>query len=108
MEGESLQELKKHVRGYWIVFGTLLVLTAISVRIAYFHLPIHYAILIAMIVATTKGTLVAGYFMHLFSEKKLIIGVLALTMFFFVVLMVIPALVDVEALDRAMRFTSGT
>jgi len=36
-------------------------------------------IIVALIIATVKGSLVAGYFMHLFSEKKLIYMVLALT-----------------------------
>ena len=33
----------------------------------------------AVVIATVKGSLVAGYFMHLFSEKKLIYVVLAFT-----------------------------
>ena len=37
------------------------------------------------------GSLVAGYFMHLVSEKKLIYAVLALTAFFFVALMALPS-----------------
>ena len=34
---------------------------------------------VALLVATIKGSLVACYFMHLISEKKLIYAVLALT-----------------------------
>jgi len=34
-------------------------------------------------VATVKGTLVAAFFMHLLSERKLIYAVLVLTVFFF-------------------------
>ena len=45
---------------------------------------------IALLVATIKGSLVACYFMHLISEKKLIIAVLALTAVFFVVLLTLP------------------
>ena len=37
------------------------------------------AIAVALFVATIKGSLVACYFMHLISEKKLIYAVLALT-----------------------------
>jgi cytochrome c oxidase subunit IV len=43
-------------------------------------------------VATVKGSLVACYFMHLISEKKLIIAVLVLTVVFFLVLLALPAL----------------
>jgi hypothetical protein len=35
---------------------------------------------------------VACYFMHLISEKKLIIAVLALTVFFFMALLALPVL----------------
>ena len=46
----------------------------------------------ALLVATIKGSLVACYFMHLISEKKLIYAVLALTAAFFVVLLALPVL----------------
>jgi caa(3)-type oxidase subunit IV len=45
---------------------------------------------VALLVATVKGTLVACYFMHLISEKKLIYAVLALTVAFFVALLALP------------------
>jgi caa(3)-type oxidase subunit IV len=47
---------------------------------------------LALFVATIKGGLVACYFMHLISEKKLIIAVLALTVAFFVPLLALPLL----------------
>ena len=50
------------------------------------------AVAVALFIATIKGALVAGYFMHLLSEKKLIIAVLALTVAFFVVLLALPVL----------------
>jgi caa(3)-type oxidase subunit IV len=49
------------------------------------------AITVALLVATVKGSLVACYFMHLISEKKLIYGVLVLTAVFFAVLLALPA-----------------
>ena len=45
-----------------------------------------------MFVATIKGSLVACYFMHLISEKKLILAVLVLTVAFFVPLLALPVL----------------
>ena len=45
-----------------------------------------------LLVATVKGSLVACYFMHLISEKKLIYAVLGLTFVFFVVLLALPSL----------------
>ena len=59
------------------------VLTIITVAISQLHLPTHEAIILALVVATIKGSLVAAFFMHLLSERKLIYAVLALTVFFF-------------------------
>jgi cytochrome c oxidase subunit 4 len=83
-------DVKKHVRTYIIVFVALLALTVVTVAVSYLHLPISYAIIVALIVATIKGSLVASYFMHLISEKKLIYFTLLLTLVFFLVLMVLP------------------
>ena len=46
----------------------------------------------ALIVAAIKGSLVACYFMHLISEKKVIYGVLVLTALFFFALLLLPVL----------------
>jgi hypothetical protein len=40
-----------------------------------------------VMIATFKGSLVAGYFMHLFAERKTIHWVLVLTAFFFVAML---------------------
>jgi len=72
------------------VFVALLVLTVVTVAISRFHLPVHQAVTIALIVATIKGSLVACYFMHLISERKLIYAVLALTAVFFLALLALP------------------
>ena len=85
-------DIDKHVRVYITVFVALMVLTIITVAISYLHLSVLPAVTIALFVALVKGSLVAGYFMHLFSEKKLIVAVLALTVAFFVVLLALPVL----------------
>ena len=85
----TVDEVKKHVRGYYIVFLALLCLTAVTVAIAYLHLPVHLAVILALVVAVTKGSLVALYFMHLISEKQIIYSVLSLTGIFLVFLMAI-------------------
>jgi caa(3)-type oxidase subunit IV len=54
------------------------------------HLGIILGIIVASIIATVKGALVAGYFMHLFAERRLIYGVLALTAVFIVVMIGLP------------------
>jgi caa(3)-type oxidase subunit IV len=55
-----------------------------------YHFPVPVAVTVALIVATIKGSLVACYFMHLISEKKLIYAVLAVTVVFFAVLLALP------------------
>ena len=84
----SPEHIKKEIRVYLLVFAALAVLTVITVWLCFgLHLPIKTAILIALAVATLKGFLVAGFFMHLLSERKLIYAILALTVFFFAVLL---------------------
>lgn len=84
-------DLDRQVRIYIIVFVTLMALTLVTVAISYLDLPTPMAIALALLVATIKGSLVASYFMHLISEKKLIYAVLLLTAVFFVALLALPA-----------------
>jgi cytochrome c oxidase subunit 4 len=83
-------DIDRHVRVYITVFVALMVLTIVTVLISRVHLPIPIAVTLALFVATIKGALVACYFMHLISEKKLIYAVLALTGAFFVALLALP------------------
>ena len=84
-------DIDRHVRVYITVFVALMVLTIVTVAISRVHLPVPIAVTVALAVATIKGSLVACYFMHLISEKKLILWVLALTVVFFVALLALPA-----------------
>ena len=90
MTNDHAADIDKHVKVYITVFAALMVLTIVTVAISRFHLPVHEAVTIALIVATVKGSLVACYFMHLISEKKLILAVLALTVVFFIALLALP------------------
>ena len=90
MGGHDEIDVQKHVRIYITVFVSLMALTLVTVAVSYLHLPVHQAILVALLIATVKGSLVACYFMHLISEKKLIYWVMALTVAFFAVLLLVP------------------
>lgn len=79
----SPEAIRKEMRKYLLVLGALAILTAITVAISYVHLPTPQAIALALVVATIKGSLVAAFFMHLISERKLIFAVLLFTVFFF-------------------------
>jgi cytochrome c oxidase subunit 4 len=89
-EHEGAEDIKKHVKVYITVFAALATLTIVTVGISYLHLPTHLAIILALIVATVKGSLVACYFMHLISERTVIYWILLLCFVFFVVLMLLP------------------
>jgi cytochrome c oxidase subunit 4 len=89
-DAHSAEDLKKHVRAYILVFVSLMALTLITVAVSTLHLPAPQAIAVALIIATIKGSLVASYFMHLISEKKLILWVMVLTVVFFIVLLLVP------------------
>jgi cytochrome c oxidase subunit 4 len=84
------ERVKQHVRVYVMVFVALAVLTVVTVAISYLHLPTAIAISVAMVVATVKASLVAGYFMHLLSEEKVILYLLLLCAAFLVFLFVLP------------------
>ncbi len=82
--------VREHVRVYLVVFVALAVLTVVTVAISYLQLPTVLAITVAMVVASVKAGLVAGYFMHLVSEEKVILWLLVLCVAFLVALMVLP------------------
>jgi cytochrome c oxidase subunit 4 len=84
-------EIDRHVRVYITVFVALMALTIITVAVSYLDLPPAMAIAVALFVATVKGSLVAGYFMHLISEKRLIYAVLVITVIKFAALLALPA-----------------
>jgi len=83
----SVEEVKKHTKVYWIIFAALLVFTGVTVWVGYMEFPLPVAVGIALLVASTKGSLVALYFMHLIDEKKIIYYSLALTTVILVFLM---------------------
>ena len=72
-----------------------MVLTIVTVGVYFLHLGTMASIALALCIATVKGSLVACFFMHLISEKKLIYAVLGLTVLFFVVLLLVPALTSI-------------
>jgi cytochrome c oxidase subunit IV len=81
------EDISKHVRGYLIIGATLLVGTVLTVLASYIDLGQSWNIVLALVIATVKASLVALYFMHLISERQMIYLVLGFTFFFFVGLM---------------------
>ena len=80
----SIEDVRKHVRTYLIIGVALMLGTFLTVWASLIDFGSReYNIAIALLIASVKGFLVAGFFMHLISEKKMIYSVLAFTAFFF-------------------------
>lgn len=90
MGGHSPEEIRRETRTYVMVFVALAVLTIVTVAISYLDVGTAAAVFLALLVATVKGSLVAGYFMHLIAEEKLVYAVLILTFVFFLALIFLP------------------
>lgn len=80
-------DVSKHIRGYLIIGGTLIVGTVLTVLASQVDLGHTWNIVLALVIATIKASLVALYFMHLISEKQMIYLVLGFTAFFFAALL---------------------
>lgn len=90
MGGHSVEQIKKETRTYVLVFVALAFLTLVTVGVSYLHLSFGAAVALALFIATIKGSLVAAFFMHLISERRLIYAVLILTLAFFLALLLLP------------------
>ena len=97
---EDIEEIKKHVKLYIGVFVALMILTVLTVAVSSLQLIVPLAITVALIIAVTKGSLVASFFMHLISEKRPIYWALLLTVAFFGALMFLPLLGMVDSIGR--------
>ena len=86
------EAIRKETRTYIKVFLALAVLTVLTVAVSYFEMSPFLTVAVALLIATFKGSLVAGYFMHLFHERKVIYWILLLTVVFFLVLLFYPTL----------------
>ena len=64
---------------YFIVWGALLVLTAVTVGVSYVDMK-NVTVLTAMLIAATKSMLVLLYFMHIRFEKPMFSAMILATM----------------------------
>jgi caa(3)-type oxidase subunit IV len=87
---DNLEEIQKSVKKYLVIGGLLLVFTALTVGLSYVELPTHgMNILVGMILAAIKASLVALIFMHLNHEKSIIYKVLLFTVILVSVLFIL-------------------
>jgi cytochrome c oxidase subunit 4 len=98
MSAASAEEMRKHLKVYYMVFGALAVLTVVTVGVAELHfLTVPQAIAVALAVAIVKGSLVACYFMHLLTERGMVFWILGICGLFFIVLLFIPVVTVKES-----------
>jgi cytochrome c oxidase subunit IV len=100
MSATDVEHIKRQTKVYLYVFFGLMVLTVLTVMVSYFHLPVVFAVVVALLIASVKGGLVASYFMHLVAERKAIYYVLLLTVIFFLVLIFAPLSGYLDRLGR--------
>lgn len=90
---ESSQEahnMQHHGAGrYYVVWGALLVLTLVTVITGRMHIP-NFALALALLIATVKGTLVLMFFMHLIDHKGANRLVMAVSFLFVLMMLIMP------------------
>ncbi len=77
---------------YAVVWIALLVLTATTVAVSYVNLGV-FNVVVALVIASVKASLVALFFLHLKDENKLVWG-FALTPIYFLILIIAGTLAD--------------
>ena len=84
------EDIRKHVKTYYVIGSALFVLTVVTVVAAWVQFGVAMAVTVALLIAILKGSMVALFFMHLSHKKTLIYSVLLLTFAFFFVLLFMP------------------
>ena len=90
---------------YLRVFAALGVLTAMTVGVAYVDMPASMGVMVALLIAVTKATLIGAFFMHLRHEGAIInysLGV-CLLLVMVLLLFVMPDIGVVEEEVRSVR-----
>jgi dihydroorotase len=87
---ESPEAFKNHTRRTLCIFAAVLCGTFLMVGASFAPLPSHQTNLVLVLVAACfNAFIVAGFLMHLFSERKMIYTVLAFTAFFTIMLFIL-------------------
>jgi len=105
----SDHDIKHHIVVYRNVFIALLFFTVLTVLVSYLEVDptkdfISGAVFIGLVIASVKGYLVAANFMHLNNEKKMINWTLILTIVFFIVLLFMPLLFDINNVGKDVDY----
>ena len=99
----DIDALRKTIKLYLAIGAALLVFTGLTVAANGLHLAVPAAVTVALIIAITKGSMVASVFMHLSHERRWIYGSLILTVLFFIVLMSVPLLTISDTIGTPVK-----
>jgi cytochrome c oxidase subunit 4 len=95
---ESRHLAHSHSGRYVVVWGALIVLTFATWGLSRFHIPGALGVIVALVIATVKGALVALFFMHLWDQRG------ANRLVFVTSLVFVALLVGLTLADYATRF----
>ncbi|HYH96488.1 cytochrome C oxidase subunit IV family protein [Hyalangium sp.] len=87
-EAHNMQEHHSSVR-YWVVWGVLLALTGLTVWTGSIHIP-QFGLALALLIASAKGGLVLLFFMHLVDHKGANRLVMAVSVLFVLMMLIMP------------------
>lgn len=86
------QDVSKMVAVYKKLFALLAIITALGIGIAFVHLPVWVALLIALAIIAVKSKVVIDLLKHLIVGRNLILILFGLTGIFFVAVIILPLL----------------
>jgi caa(3)-type oxidase subunit IV len=93
MSTANPEEIKQEVKKYTFIFIILLSLSFVTVGISYLPLNIPARVFLALAIAAVQVFFAAGYFMHLISERTIILYVvLAMTVGCAVTVLALPSI----------------
>ena len=89
-------------RIYLVILGLLLVLTTITVGAAYINFG-SFNLIIAVLIATLKATLVAMFFMHLRHDPPINAIIFVSSLIFLGIFLLFP-LIDIQSRDKVVPY----
>lgn len=90
--GHSAEDHILPLKTYFAVFGALLVLTVLTVVVSVIGLPAPASIIVAMVVAAVKASLVVLWFMHLKFDDRFYSLIFIVSLFFLVLFFVFTSM----------------
>ena len=100
-----IKHVHQQIKNYVIIFGLLMILTVVTVLLSRLQVQVGFGVALALIVAGIKGSLVAGIFMHMFTEKISVVNlVLIFSGIFFLVMigLILFGYFDSFVMERAV------